>query len=189
MRRVALAAAVGLALVACGDGDDPGTGAASSTSAAPNTTAAFDTSVAPETTVGSGATTAPESTTVASSASVVPETSTATEVAGIDPDQQFPDVVDAELTADGSGAFTVAVTLSSPYDTPERYADAWRVLGTDGVVYGVRELAHDHQFEQPFTRSLSGVEIPAGVSEVTIEGRDQVYGWGGATMTIPVPTG
>lgn len=94
----------------------------------------------------------------------------------------FPDVigVSAEQAADGSWTFDV--TLSSPYDSPERYADAWRVVGPDGAVYGIRELAHDHASEQPFTRSQSGIVIPDGVTAVVVEGRDQVSGWGGATM-------
>lgn len=96
----------------------------------------------------------------------------------------FPDVLDATASLDGDGSWTVSATLSSPYDTPERYADAWRVVGADGTVYGIRELAHDHAAEQPFTRSQSGIEIPDDVDTVTIEGRDQVSGWGGATFEL-----
>lgn len=99
----------------------------------------------------------------------------------------WPDVLDVALTQTGDGVYRVAVTLSSPYDTPERYADAWRVLTPDCEVLGVRILTHDHQFEQPFTRSLSGVEIPDGVTEITVQGRDQIAGWGGTMLTIPVP--
>lgn len=99
-------------------------------------------------------------------------------------EQRHPDVVavDAERVADGS--WTFRVTLSSPYDTPERYADGWRVVGPDGTVLGVHELAHDHADEQPFTRTQRGVEIPDGVSEVTVEGRDQQYGFGGTAITV-----
>jgi len=101
-------------------------------------------------------------------------------------DQMFPDVIDAEMVADGD-TWTVSATLSSPYDTPERYADAWRVLGPDGIVYGERVLTHDHASEQPFTRSESGIMIPDDVSRVTIEGRDLQFGYGGDTVTIAVP--
>jgi hypothetical protein len=31
------------------------------------------------------------------------------------------------------------------------------------------------------------VQIPADVDEITIEGRDQQYGFGGATVSVPVP--
>ncbi len=102
-------------------------------------------------------------------------------------DGLFPDVVaaTAEQAADGTWRFDV--TLSSPYDTPERYADAWRILGPDGTEYGLRVLAHDHQNEQPFTRSLGGVELPADVDVVTVEGRDQLNGWGGERFELELP--
>ncbi len=100
--------------------------------------------------------------------------------------QMFPDVIGAEATFDGS-TWTVAATLSSPYDTPERYADAWRVVGPDGTVFGERILTHDHASEQPFTRSQSGIEIPDDVTTVTIEGRDQQFGYGGDTFELTLP--
>ncbi|MDZ7675341.1 MAG: hypothetical protein U5K30_09765 [Acidimicrobiales bacterium] len=98
----------------------------------------------------------------------------------------FPDVLEVEVTPVGDGRYEVAVTLSSPYDTPERYADAWRVLDEEGNELGRRELAHDHAAEQPFTRQTT-VEIPDEVDEITVEGRDQISGYGGATMTVTVP--
>lgn len=103
-------------------------------------------------------------------------------------DGLFPDVVAAEAVRDDDGTWRFDVTLSSPYDQPDRYADAWRVLDVDGVELGVRVLTHDHANEQPFTRSLSGVEIPDDVTEVTIEGRDQRNGWGGTTVTVDLST-
>lgn len=112
------------------------------------------------------------------------------EVSADDPgDDLYPDVVDATVVADGEGLFTVSATLSSPYDTPARYADAWRVMDPGGQVLGERVLLHDHATEQPFTRSLRGVAIPDDVAEVTIQGRDRLNGWGGATVTVPVPSG
>jgi len=54
-------------------------------------------------------------------------------------------------------------------------------------VLGVRELAHPHVNEQPFTRSLGGVEIPDGVQEVTIRARDSVHGYGGAELSVELP--
>lgn len=98
--------------------------------------------------------------------------------------QRFPDVVDVDVTETGDNVYRFDVTISSPYDTPERYADAWRVKSEDGTVYGIRELLHDHAGEQPFTRSLSDVRIPAGTERVIIEGRDLEYGWGGDTLTV-----
>ena len=101
-------------------------------------------------------------------------------------EQRFPDVIDAAAERDGS-TWTISATLSSPYDTPERYADAWRVTGPDGTIYGERVLTHDHAAEQPFTRSQPGIEIPDDVVEVVIEGRDLEFGYGGTTFTLVLP--
>ena len=100
---------------------------------------------------------------------------------------QFPDVLEVQLRPQSDGTYDVAVTLSSPYDTAQRYADGWRVLDPDGNTLGTHTLLHDHASEQPFTRTQTGLAIPAGVTEVTIEGRDQSNGFGGLTLTVPVP--
>lgn len=97
---------------------------------------------------------------------------------------EFPDILAAQATPEGNDAWRFDVTVSSPYDTPERYADAWRVVGADGTEYGVRVLTHDHANEQPFTRSQNGIAIPADVTEVIVEGRDLQNGWGGGTLTV-----
>lgn len=102
-------------------------------------------------------------------------------------EQKYPDVVDAKVTPRGGNRFDFDVTVSSPYDTPKRYADAFRVIGPQGKVYGERKLLHDHAGEQPFTRDLHGVEIPASVRTVTIEARDKMYGYGGRTLDIELP--
>ena len=101
-------------------------------------------------------------------------------------EQAFPAVVGVEATAAGGDAVRFDVTISSPYDSPTRYADAWRVLGPDGAELGVRVLTHDHAAEQPFTRSET-IDVPPDVVEVTVQGRDLVNGWGGATMTVALP--
>ncbi len=96
----------------------------------------------------------------------------------------FPDIVEVEVTRDDEQTASFDVTVSSPYDSPQRYADGWRVLDQDGTVLGEHTLGHDHASEQPFTRTQSGVTIPDGTTELTIEGRDQVSGYGGETKTI-----
>jgi len=101
--------------------------------------------------------------------------------------QKYPDVVDVMVQARGENRFDFDVTLSSPYDTPQRYADAFRVKNADGQAYGERKLLHHHENEQPFTRDLYGVSIPAGIRTVVIQARDQQYGYGGKTMEIALP--
>lgn len=100
---------------------------------------------------------------------------------------KFPDVRQVELTEEGDGSFTVAVTLSSPYDSPKRYADGWRVSGPDGTVLGTMTLGHDHASEQPFTRTQTGLRIPDDVDTVELEGHDTENGYGGTTKIAKVP--
>ena len=112
-------------------------------------------------------------------------TSTATDSPG--DEQRYPDVIEVEITGQDDGAFTFAVTISSPYDTPERYADAWRVLDPDGNELGIRVLTHDHAGEQPFTRQLRDVMIDPSIDRVRVEARDLRHGWGGDTLEVVVP--
>ena len=99
----------------------------------------------------------------------------------------YPDVVEVEVTTTGGDSFDFAVTISSPYDTPERYADGWRILTPSGDLLGEHTLTHDHAGEQPFTRSQNGVAIPGGITEVVVEGRDQANGYGGQSQTVALP--
>lgn len=100
---------------------------------------------------------------------------------------KFPDVIKVKVTARSGERFDFDVTMTSPYDTPQRYADAFRILGPKGEVYGERVLVHDHADEQPFTRELYGVVIPAGVRAVIVQGRDQKSGYGGKTQEAALP--
>lgn len=98
--------------------------------------------------------------------------------------ERFPDVEEVEVSGSRE-SLDFSVTMTSPYDTPDRYADGMRVRSADGKsVYATKTLAHDHASEQPFTRPITGVRIPADVNEVVVEGHDQVSGWGGATKTV-----
>ncbi len=113
--------------------------------------------------------------------------STGDSPSGSTADADFPDVLEAQLSRDGD-TLLLEVTMSSEYDTPERYADGWRVLDPAGNELATMELAHDHAGEQPFSRSQSGLEIPDGVQTVTIEGHDLENGYGGATVDVDVPS-
>lgn len=96
-------------------------------------------------------------------------------------------VVDATLTPSGDGTWRIDVTVAHADEGWDHYADAWEVLAPDGTVLGTRTLLHPHETEQPFTRSLAGLELPADVAEVTIRAHDGVHGYGGAELTLAVP--
>lgn len=95
-------------------------------------------------------------------------------------------VVEADIELSGD-TYRVSATILSADTGWEKYADAWEVRSPDGTVLGTRILAHPHVDEQPFTRSLSGVDIPAGVMDVEIAARDSVVGFCGETVSVAVP--
>ncbi|KZK98318.1 hypothetical protein [Pseudovibrio sp. Ad26] len=97
------------------------------------------------------------------------------------------DVVKADVTPQADGSYRFDVNVRHGDEGWDHYADAWEVLSEDGKVLAVRVLAHPHVNEQPFTRSLSGVEIPAGMSRVVVRAKDSVHGYGGETVTVEVP--
>ena len=76
-----------------------------------------------------------------------------------------------------NGQWTAHVTLKHGDTGWEHYADAWRIVDNKGKVMGTRTLYHPHVDEQPFTRSLSGINIPSGTNEIFVEAHDKVHGW------------
>lgn len=86
-------------------------------------------------------------------------------------------IIDARLKPSGGDQWHVEVTLKHADTGWDHYADAWRVLDAEDHELGKRVLYHPHVNEQPFTRSLSNVVIPASVLVVYIEAHDKVHGW------------
>ncbi|MDH5232055.1 MAG: hypothetical protein OEY38_18480 [Gammaproteobacteria bacterium] len=74
-------------------------------------------------------------------------------------------------------SWTVRVKLYHSDAGWDHYADGWRIIDEKGNVLGERVLAHPHVDEQPFTRSLSGVSIPANITIVYVTAHDNVHGW------------
>lgn len=97
-----------------------------------------------------------------------------------------PTITAAEATASG-GSWRFSVTLAHPDTGWDHYADGWRIEDADGNVLGTRVLAHPHVNEQPFTRSLGNVNLPAGTTHVFIRAKCNVDGWGETTQQLVLP--
>ena len=96
-----------------------------------------------------------------------------------------PVVEKAAATCNGQTC-TFSVTISHADTGWDHYADGWGVYTTDGKELGYRVLHHPHVNEQPFTRSLGGVQIPQGVTKVVIVPRDSVHKLGeGVEISLP----
>ena len=97
------------------------------------------------------------------------------------------DVISVEVTKLNNGKYQFNVTVFHADTGWDHYADKWDVVAEDGTILGTRILHHPHVDEQPFTRSLSGVEIPSHVKSVKIRGHDSVHEYGGKVAFSELP--
>ncbi|EEE38254.1 hypothetical protein RKLH11_2096 [Rhodobacteraceae bacterium KLH11] len=95
-----------------------------------------------------------------------------------------PPVIEQVRISPGGDTWRIDVTIRHPDTGWDHYADGWRVLDMNGKELGMRVLHHPHENEQPFTRSLSGVVIPEGATQVQIQARDNVDGWNESTTIV-----
>ena len=146
----------------------------------------------------SACSTSPEAqpTNIATATAVPPPTNTMIIESTSPPSQPASSAANADVTfvrvvATGDNRYTFHVTVAHPDTGWEDYADGWDVLLPDGTVVKpsasspfTRLLVHPHVNEQPFTRSQSGIEISAEITQVTVRAHDLVDGFGGKTVTI-----
>jgi len=88
-----------------------------------------------------------------------------------------PEIQSVRVRSQGEGVWSFDVTLAYPDTGWDDYTDGWHVESEDGEILGTRILLHPHVGEQPFTRGLSGVAIPAGTAEIFIRSHDLVSGY------------
>lgn len=97
------------------------------------------------------------------------------------------DILDATAVREPGGSWRISATIAHDDTGWDHYADRFEVLAPDGALLGTRVLLHPHVTEQPFTRSLTGLDIPEGVTEVFLRAHDSVHGYGGAEITVTLP--
>jgi hypothetical protein len=96
------------------------------------------------------------------------------------------DVIDVQVSESREGTFAFDVTVAHQDNGWEHYADKWDIVDEGGNILATRILHHPHVDEQPFTRSLSGVEIAPGINKVTVQAHDSVHGYGGRTLPVKI---
>lgn len=130
-------------------------------------------------------TTPPAAANATTTTAAQPETEAQSTTTSPAADDGCADVIDGSVTASGD-AFTASATVRSDDTGEEKYADRWEVRTIDGEVLGERILTHPHVNEQPFTRSLNGLEIPDEIDDVVLVAHDSVLGFCGAELTVAV---
>ncbi len=82
------------------------------------------------------------------------------------------------------GVYRFDVSVSHADTGWEHYANGYEVLDLEGNVLATRVLMHPHVNERPFTRSLSGVQIPQSMMAVRVRAVDSVHGTGGQEFLL-----
>lgn len=97
-------------------------------------------------------------------------------------------ILAADLTHQGNNIWSLNVTLKHDDTGWDHYADNWRLVDAKGTVLGDRVLYHPHVNEQPFTRSLSAIQIPENALKqgdtLYIEAHDKVHGWTNKRLSL-----
>lgn len=97
------------------------------------------------------------------------------------------DIVDVKTSKNSDNSYSFTVTVLHKDTGWNHYANKWDIIDQQGTVLATRILHHPHVEEQPFSRSLSGVTIPANIKTVTVRGHDSVHEYGGKVVNIELP--
>jgi hypothetical protein len=102
------------------------------------------------------------------------------------------DITEVKAKRSRDGTFRFDVTVKSKDTGWDYYAERFEILAPDGKILGTRVLLHPHEDEQPFTRDIDSVKIPAGITEVKVralmkrKGKTENEKHDGAAVTLRV---
>ena len=94
------------------------------------------------------------------------------------------DVLDVKASCNSDSICRFDVTVKHNDEGWDHYANRWEVLSPDGEILATRVLAHPHDNEQPFTRSLANTKIPSDLHEVVVRAHDSVHEYGGKEAVV-----
>ena len=97
------------------------------------------------------------------------------------------DVLSVDISCKQDSTCSFDVTVKHGDEGWEHYANRWEILSPDGEILATRILAHPHVNEQPFTRSLANIRMPADLEEVVIRAHDLIHGYGGREFVVKLP--
>lgn len=98
------------------------------------------------------------------------------------------DVLDVDVSCSSDSICRFAVTVKHDDQGWKHYANRWEVVSPDGQILATRILAHPHDNEQPFTRSLGNIKIPSDLDEVVVRAHDLVHEFGGKDFVVQLPS-
>ena len=104
---------------------------------------------------------------------------------GFNSDLNYAQVEYVKATEVSADVWRFDVTVRHNDEGWGHYADVWQVVDPrSGEILGERILAHPHDNEQPFTRSQSGITVPADLTRVAVRAKCSVHGFGGREILM-----
>ena len=100
----------------------------------------------------------------------------------------YAQVTEVTTSKSANGKWCFNTTVRHNDEGWGHYADGWEVLDLEGNQLGYRLLAHPHETEQPFTRSLCNVEIPETLTKVVVRAKCNEHGYGGKAVIVELNT-
>lgn len=97
------------------------------------------------------------------------------------------DVLKVKVTKVAKNTYDFSVTVRHKDEGWKHYANKWEIVTLKGIILATRVLHHPHIHEQPFTRSLNGVKLPARVKTVKVRAKDIKHGDGGKEIIVKLP--
>lgn len=100
-------------------------------------------------------------------------------------DLNYAQVKFVSATRSTNSTWSFSVTIRHGDEGWNHYADLWVITDPEtGDVLGERILAHPHVNEQPFIRSLSGVELPEGQRFLEFSAKCTRHGFEGRRIIV-----
>jgi desulfoferrodoxin (superoxide reductase-like protein) len=90
-----------------------------------------------------------------------------------------------ELVRLSPNEYRVSVTVLHNDEGWDHYADAWQIVNQEtGEIIAERILAHPHDNEQPFTRSINRVRFAETQTMLVVRAKCNIHGFGGREVVI-----
>ena len=98
-----------------------------------------------------------------------------------------PNIVSASAQKRVNNTYDFTVVVRHDDDNRKHWVNRWDILTPNRTLIKSRVFLHGHPHEQPFTRQLKKVMVPAGAGFVYIRAHDLAHGFG-PVVKVNLPT-
>lgn len=81
-------------------------------------------------------------------------------------------------------SYTVTAVLEHDDEAAYHFLDGWRVTTPEGEVLAEQIFRHPRPQAPPRRATLSGIQLPEGVTRLRLEAHDRLHGWGGNPVEV-----